>query len=109
MSESGPRWKVRLAADLDIDEIADRIAADNVDAAIRFVLKVRAAYEVLAQFPRAGQRRRTQDPDLSVRSWPLGGHFASYLILYVERDYGVEILRVVHGAQNLERLIGEME
>jgi toxin ParE1/3/4 len=110
MSGSRSTWKVRVVADRDIDQIAEHIAADNIDAAIRFVSKVRAAYELLSQFPKAGQRRRGSIPRLGqIRSWPLGGHFANYLILYAERDYGVEILRVVHGAQDVDRLVDELE
>ena len=54
MSGSRSTWKVRVVADRDIDQIAEHIAADNIDAAIRFVSKVRAAYELLSQFPKAG-------------------------------------------------------
>ena len=110
MSELQPTWKVRLTADRDIDQIADHIALDNIDAAIRFVHRVRAAYELLARFPKGGQLRHTSHPQVgAIRSWPLGGHFANYLILYGERDYGVEILRVVHGAQDVDRLLEEIE
>jgi toxin ParE1/3/4 len=99
-------WKARLVADHDVDEIAGTIAVDNLDAAIRFLTAVRHAYELLASFPRAGAIRRAQSDELrGLRSWPLGGHFANYLILYLERDFGVEILRVVHGARDVQGII----
>jgi toxin ParE1/3/4 len=46
-----------------------------------------------------GRARPELRPDL--RSFPYG----AYLILYRAIDDGVEIVRVVHGARNLEDLI----
>jgi toxin ParE1/3/4 len=103
---SAATWKARAAADRDVDEIAETIAADSVDAAIRFIHSVRDAYELLASFPRAGAIREAKSGDLhGLRSWPLGGHFANYLILYLERDFGAEILRVIHGARDVQVII----
>ena len=103
---SAGTWKIRAAADRDVDEIAETIAADNVDAAIRFVRAVRDAYELLGSFPRAGAIREARSDELrGLRSWPLGGQFANYLILYLERDFGVEILRVVHGACDVQAIV----
>jgi toxin ParE1/3/4 len=46
-----------------------------------------------------GRARPELRPDL--RSFPCG----AYLILYRAVDDGVEIVRVVHGARNLEDLV----
>ena len=100
------RWKTRLTADQDVNDIADYIRADNIDAAIRFITTVREAYDLLAEFPRAGPLRQARSTRLAeLRCWPLGGRFANYLILYMERDFGVEILRVVHGARDVTRIV----
>ncbi|CAA9424188.1 MAG: hypothetical protein AVDCRST_MAG64-3502 [uncultured Phycisphaerae bacterium] len=99
-------WKARGAADQDVDDIATLIAAGSTDAAVRFVNTGRAAYELLAEHPRAGPLRNARSPHLAgLRFWPLGGSFSSYLILYLERDYGVDILRVVHGARDVDELV----
>ncbi len=99
-------WKARLAADQDIDEIADHIRADSVEAAIRFVRVVRDAFDLLAMFPRAGPVRKAKSAELAgLRSWPLGGRFSNYLIFYIEREYGVEILRVLHGMRDVDSII----
>ena len=104
----GGVWKARRAADLDVDEIADYIGSGSTDAAVRFVRAVQEAYELLAEYPRAGPVRRARSPALAkLRFWPLGGSFANYLVLYLERDYGVEILRVVHGARDVDRIVEE--
>jgi toxin ParE1/3/4 len=99
-------WKARAAADQDVDDIADHIrAGGGADAAVRFIRSVRDAYELLAEHPRAGPARIARSPHLAnLRFWPLGGSFSSYLILYIEREYGVEILRVVHGARDVDDL-----
>lgn len=103
-------WKARRAADHDVDGIADFIAARNPDAAERFVIRVKESFELLAEFPQAGRARRARSPELEgLRCWPLGGRFSNYLILYLERDFGVEILRVLHAARDVDRVVDELE
>lgn len=38
-----------------------------------------------------------------VRSWPIR-HFMNYLIFYRPIDGGVEVLRILHGARDIERI-----
>jgi toxin ParE1/3/4 len=100
-------WKARAAAENDIDEISLYIAEDSPVAAERFIRAVHESFDLLAQFPRLGQKRTAASRKLaSLRTWPIGGSFHRYLIIYLEQDYGVEVLRVVHGMRDIERLIG---
>lgn len=39
----------------------------------------------------------------SVRMWPIDG-FERYLVFYRVLDDGVEVLRVLHGSRDIERL-----
>ena len=92
---------VRAQAELDVDEIAARIAENNLDAALRFLRAVENAYELLAAWPRIGTRRIARNPSLcGLRSYPIR-RFRNYLIFYLPFEDGVEIVRVIHGARDL--------
>jgi toxin ParE1/3/4 len=89
----------------DIDEIAEYIASDNLDAAIESCLAVEDAVEKLAEMPGMGQRREFKNPAIgSIRSWPVKG-FGKYLIFYRPSPEGIEVLRIVHGARDIDMLL----
>lgn len=59
------------------------------------------AFHLLAQFPRVGHLRadvHTSDP---VLFWPLG----SYLIVYKPEPRPIVIVRIIHGARDLDALL----
>ena len=87
----------------DILRIARYIANRNMDAALRFFDVVEQKIEFLSQFPGAGPAREELGKDL--RSFP----FWNYLIIYRRIEAGIEIVTIAHGAQNLPRLIKEIE
>src|SRR2546421_3747197 len=98
-----PRLLIHDRADADIDEIAEHIAQDNIDAAIRFLRTVRESYDKLLFMPGMGALRSFPSPKYAtVRSWPITG-FRNYLIFYRPTPEGIEVLRVLHGARNIER------
>ncbi len=76
----------------------------SVDVARRFLHACNAGFQALAQMPDLGVRRNFRKPRFSsVRLWPVKG-FERYLIFYRPLSDGVEILRVIHGARDIERL-----
>ena len=79
---------------IDLWELADYIAQDNVDAAVKFLNQVDAALEKLAQFPGMGPERIEIEPGL--RSFPLG----NYMLFYRRIPGGIELARVLHGRRN---------
>ncbi|HEY8667901.1 MAG TPA: type II toxin-antitoxin system RelE/ParE family toxin [Tepidisphaeraceae bacterium] len=88
-------------AERDVDAIAEYIAQDSLTAALRFHVAVRRAGDVLATMPRMGavyglKRARFAD----VRFWPIKG-FRKYLLFYRPERNGVLILRVIHGARDV--------
>ena len=100
-------YKVRLAADLDVDKIADYIGERNVSAGRRFIHAARREFKFLADSPLAGAIRQTAPRQLKgLRSWPIK-KYRNYLIFYLPREHGVEIVRVLHGAQDVDRVLGE--
>ena len=98
------RITVDPAADIDLDEQFHYIASDNVRAAERFVRAAIADFERLAAMPGMGALREFESPDLQdVRSWPIKG-FANYLIFYRPTPEGIHVLRVLHGARDINRI-----
>jgi toxin ParE1/3/4 len=99
------RLIVRAEADDDIDDVARFIAKDDLGAGKRFYDAVAHDLLLLADNPRIGARRRAVDPALKeLRSWPVSG-YRNYLIFYLAGDRGIDVLRVFHGARDVERLI----
>ena len=87
------------AAEDDLLEIWVGLAANNVSAAERLMDDLDAATQILATQPLIGKARREFGP--GIRSFPV----RDYVIVYRPIKGGVELVRVVHGARDLERLL----
>ncbi len=99
------RLTVRPQVWSDLREIALVIAENSLEASDRFLLDAESAFERLTQMPALGSARRFRRKSLKgLRLWPLP-QFPKYLVLYYPFEDGVEIVRVVHGARRIERLI----
>lgn len=85
-------------AEKDIDEIVLFIAADNLDAAIALNDRLTNRFEMLADSPKIGRERPEIKEDL--RSFPEG----NYLIFYREWAGIIAIVRVLHGARDLDEI-----
>jgi toxin ParE1/3/4 len=78
----------------DLDNLVRQIAKDNIDAAFRAEDRIMAAVARLERYPASGRVGVWRDTrELVVVQTP-------YLVIYRIRDEAVEILRVIHGAQN---------
>ena len=76
----------------------------SVDVGRRFLHASNLSFQALAQMPELGAQRSFRNPRFSsVRAWPVKG-FERYLIFYRPLTDGAEILRVIHGARDIERL-----
>lgn len=88
----------------DILDIVRRIRPHNPAAAVRFVEAFKSSVDLLARMPDIGRAR----PDLGVletRSWRVKG-FRKYLIFYEALPDRVRLLRVLHGARDLQAELG---
>ena len=91
-------------AKADVEEIAAKIAVDQLLAAIRFCDAAQSAFDLLAQFPGIGPLWEPAIPEFpNLRFWPIKG-FRNFLVLYRKMGVTAEILRVVHGARDVGRL-----
>lgn len=85
----------RPLAALDILDIWDHIADDDMVAADRWVDELDAAFGRLATQPLMGRARPELAPDL--RSFP----FQRYVIFYIPLPDGVDVVRVLHSARDI--------
>lgn len=80
----------------DLNAIWEYIAADNPDAADRWIQKLFEAFDALAQAPFMGHLR-TDLTYHQVRFWPVG----AYLVIYRSGDGPVEIVAVTQGSRDI--------
>ena len=85
-------------ANLDLVEIAYRIAEENPIAADDWLDAIGQKCQLLAQMPELGRKR----PDLApeVRSFPVG----NYVIFCRPVNRGIQVIRILHGARNIPML-----
>ena len=84
----------------DLAAIVRYIAADNLDAAMRWLDEIEALFSLIATQPKMGERVRCR----SSREVRRHG-FGRYVIYYRPLVEGAEIYRVLHGARDHDRLI----
>lgn len=80
----------------DLADIWAEIADDSEQRADAFVAMLDGKIRTLAGQPQMGRRRDELAPAL--RSWPIG----RYVVFYLPLTDGVDIVRVLHGARDLE-------
>lgn len=95
----------RPGVDDDIYHIAVYLLGENESVAHRFVDAVQETLKDLARMPGWGSIKHFRDPALfEVRSWRVKG-FRNYLIYYLIADDGIDVLAIMHGARDIERLL----
>jgi toxin ParE1/3/4 len=83
---------------LDLLEIGQHISQENPAAADRMLLRIDEKLQLLAENPLMGESR----PELpgNVRSVSVG----MYVILFRPLEDGIQLVRVVHGARDIDSL-----
>jgi toxin ParE1/3/4 len=75
--------------------------------ALRFLDAFDETVAKLAPMPGTGAPYESPHPRLqNVRTWPVAG-FQKYLIFYRPIEGGIEVLRVLHGARDLDVALEE--
>ena len=89
----------RPRARQDLIEIWRYIADDSGEPrADRYLRRLNDVISYLAQQPLMG-RKRAEIPDQGIRSFAAESHVVFYMAL----EDGIELVRVIHGSQDLER------
>jgi toxin ParE1/3/4 len=94
----------RAAADIARHaEYLEENATPNV--ALRFRAAIMSAVEQIGLMPGVGAPRETRNQLLSgLRMWVVPG-FRNYLIFYLTPEKNIEIVRVLHGAQDIKSIL----
>lgn len=92
-------FRLTPRAEADITAIALYIAEDDPAAAARWYGEMLRHCRNLGEAPELGVARPEVRPDL--RTFPAG----NYMILYRKSAKGAEIVRVVHGARQWQKLL----
>jgi len=102
-----PKVKRTPQAKRDLLEHVLYLAEINPNIADRFIDASEMAFEKLAQMPLKGKPQSFQSPKLKdVRRWFIPG-FDKYLIFYRPIKGGIELLRVLHGMQDVDTVMDE--
>jgi toxin ParE1/3/4 len=88
-------------ADADLLEIWLYFAQESLDRADDLLTKLEEGYQILKDYPFAGRSRNELVPEL--RSLTVG----NYQVFYRVVQQRVEILRILHGARDIERIFAE--
>ncbi|MBD2629816.1 type II toxin-antitoxin system RelE/ParE family toxin [Trichormus variabilis] len=97
------QFRISTQATRDIENIWKYVAQNNSKAADKLFDILRTTFPKLAKFPQMGIER----PELAafLRSFPV----KSYLIFYRPIDQGIEIVRILHGSQDIEGIFQGVE
>jgi toxin ParE1/3/4 len=95
--------RILPAAILDVEESALFYMIEaNEAVATRFEEAVRNTFDWILENPAAGAQREYLSPRLSgLRLWPVRG-FEKHLVFYHVVEESVEVVRVLHGARDIE-------
>ncbi len=97
----------RLKAAQDAEDIADYIASDSLETAIRFLENTESTLRDLAISPGMGSSFDSDHAELaSLRDRRVKG-FPNHVIFYFEHATAIEVVRILHGARDLDSVLSE--
>ena len=95
-------WVLRPAAEDDLSNIwFESVASWGVEQAERYADGLFALFDLLVEFPEIARERTEISPP--VRIHPSGTH----LVIYWQGEQAIEIIRVIHGHQNLTAYLSD--
>ena len=95
------RYSLTPAAEQDIDESVSFVASDRPAAAVRWLERIEAVCEELAEYPAMGVSRLALGA--GVRAFPV----ENYVIYYRKRRKEVQVLRVLHAARDVPNVFDD--
>lgn len=91
----------------DLIELATYIATDNLDASERFLTSAEETFQQISKLPQMGKQCQLSKPKLAdIRQQAIKG-FKNHLVFYRVLDSDIEIIRVLHGARDLEAILDD--
>lgn len=92
------RYRLAVAADADLAEIATTIGESNLDNAIAVLDRLHETFMTLANHPQVGMLRDDLVPGIRVFSPPRPAH--NYVIFFYPIPDGIEVSAVIHGSRD---------
>jgi toxin ParE1/3/4 len=93
--------RIRPRANTEIDALADFIACDSIDAAMRFLDAVQKSFDLISDQPGMGTKRYAYLPMLEgLRMLPVYD-FEKHLVFYIERPSYIDVLRFLHVSRDI--------
>ena len=91
----------------DLSQMAVYLGEDDPEVGLRFLDAAEETIEGLAQGIMSGCPCEFKKPELAnLRCWPVKG-FRNHLIFFREQGETITLVRVLHGARDLETLLGK--
>ncbi len=101
------RIEIRPQAYVDLAEIAEFLAKTSPAAARRFLLAAEATFDWLSINSGAGAIYGFEHAlATDVRAWRVQ-RFKNHLIFYREVSRGIQVVRVLHGARDIDAIFSE--
>jgi toxin ParE1/3/4 len=89
-------YRLRPRAIADLDEIWEyTVSTWNETQAERYLFGLRDALAMLTDQPELGRARDDLHPGLSVLN------YSRHLVFYLREDWGIDVVRVPHGSQDV--------
>jgi toxin ParE1/3/4 len=99
-------YQILPAADRDLDDQAAYLASQaNLETALRFYDAARSTFAPPASMPGIGEQWPSANPRLAgLRVWRIKG-FENHLIFYRPCDDGINFVRILHAARDLNNAL----
>ncbi|QDU31079.1 Plasmid stabilization system protein [Anatilimnocola aggregata] len=98
---------IRPRARLDIVELAVFLGERNAELADRFLNACESTFQLLADSPGIGGAYPTTDQRLENLSVFRVSGFPNHVLFYYRRPQEIEIVRVLHGARDIDFILPE--
>ena len=99
-------YHVRPAAERDLDDLAAYLAQEaGLETALRFYDAVAATFEQIARSPGLGEIWKSTDRRLVGLRVRRTEGFSNHLVFYRPAPDGIEVVRVLHGARDADRVL----
>lgn len=94
-------------AETDLDSHVNFLAKTSREKALRFDRAAFSSLDLLCAMPLIGRKVKCLNPRLSgMRFWLVKG-FEEYMIFYRVFDNYIEVIRILHSAQDIDSLLEE--
>ncbi len=92
----------RRKAAQDAEDIADYIAKDSLRAAVRFLENTESTLKDLAASPGSGSPLESGLPELAHLRFRRVKGFPNHVIFYIDHKHAIEVVRILHGARDVD-------